>query len=228
MHALNDLGWPVSLVELAVGTILATGSRAAIYFSGPNAGYEGRAFPGLYDPRTAGEVSPLLNAFEAARSQPLPGLGVDTFPLEFAPASGARDELENLSAVCAATTDPAAVRSALDDLSLSVLHATLAVVPGPLLERTAALAAPHRAGLSADQGTLLAAIEQQAGLGLPLADRAADGESPAPRWPAATCQAVTPSAECARRAGQGRYPGLSRARTRVHAHRSSPDARVTL
>ena len=181
VHALTDLGWPVSLVELAVGTILATGSRAAIYISGPDAGYEGPAFPGLYDPRTAGEVSPLLNAFEAARSRPLPGLGIDVFPLEFASAGGVRDELENLSAVCGATAESAAVRSALGDLSLSVLHATLAAVPGVLLERMAALAAPHRAALSAEQGRLLAEIEQHAGVGLPLADRGADGGRTAPR-----------------------------------------------
>src|ERR1700759_2347693 len=50
VHSITDLGW-----------------RAPIYFSGYDRGYEEIAFPGLYDPMTAGEVSPLMNAFETAR-----------------------------------------------------------------------------------------------------------------------------------------------------------------
>ena len=40
-----------------------------IYISGYDRGYEPIPFPGLYDPLTAGEVSPLLSAFEAAKAE---------------------------------------------------------------------------------------------------------------------------------------------------------------
>ena len=42
------------------------GLASPIYFSGHDPGYESVPFPGLYDPATAGELSPLLSAFEAA------------------------------------------------------------------------------------------------------------------------------------------------------------------
>ncbi len=70
VHAIADLGWPVSLLDLALGMLMRTGSTAPIYFSGYDPGYEHMPFPGLYDPATAGEVSPLLSAFEAPRVTP--------------------------------------------------------------------------------------------------------------------------------------------------------------
>ena len=66
VHAITDLGLPVTLLDLALGVLAATGSPTPLYFSGYDAGYEAAPFPGLYDPLTAGDVSPLLNAFEAA------------------------------------------------------------------------------------------------------------------------------------------------------------------
>ena len=74
VHAISDLGWPVSLLDVALGVLVSTGSQTPIYFSGYDPGYEEVPFPGLYDPVTAGDVSPLLNAFEAAAgtSSPCP------------------------------------------------------------------------------------------------------------------------------------------------------------
>src|SRR5206468_2810530 len=63
VYAITDLGCPVSLLDLALGVLRRTGSAAPVYFSGYEPGYEDVPFPGLYDPRTAGEVSPLLSAF---------------------------------------------------------------------------------------------------------------------------------------------------------------------
>ena len=66
VYAISDLGWPVSLMDLALAVLARSGSATPIYVSGYDRGYEEIPFPGLYDPLTAGDVSPLLNAFEAA------------------------------------------------------------------------------------------------------------------------------------------------------------------
>ena len=66
MHAITDLGWPVCLIDVALGVLASKQSRTPVYISGYDPGYEEVAFPGLYDPATAGDVSPLMNAFETA------------------------------------------------------------------------------------------------------------------------------------------------------------------
>jgi hypothetical protein len=69
--------------------------------------------------------------------------------------------LEN---VCARTRDPAAVRAALDELSWSLLDATLEAVPNQVLTRAVRLTAPHRSTLNAVHRRMLAAIERHAAL----------------------------------------------------------------
>ena len=65
IHAITDLGFPVNLLDIALGILAQTGSSAPIYFSGYERGFEPMPFPGLYDPATAGDLSPLVSAFEA-------------------------------------------------------------------------------------------------------------------------------------------------------------------
>ena len=84
VHAITDLGWPVSLIDLALAVLASTGTSTPIYFSGYDQGYEEVPFPGLYDPMTAGDVSPLLNAFEAAAVVGSPCPMVDAFRLDMA------------------------------------------------------------------------------------------------------------------------------------------------
>jgi nucleoside-diphosphate-sugar epimerase len=162
VHANTDLGWPVSLLDVALGVLARTGSSAPIYFSGYDRGYEVTAFPGLYDPMTAGDVSPLLSAFEAVRAQRRPGEVADAFPLEMLSTPALDDRLLALEDACTRTREPGAVRTALDDLSWPLLDATLAAVPARTLARAAALTAPHRHGLSAEHARMLAAIEHHA------------------------------------------------------------------
>jgi nucleoside-diphosphate-sugar epimerase len=166
VHAITDLGWPVSLLDLAVGVLAETGSATPIYVSGYDPGYEEIPFPGLYDPATAGEVSPLLNAFEAARVTPSACAMVDAFPLEMRPDPEPAKLLAALEDACAATGEPHVLRGALDELSWSLLDVTLRVAPTRALARSAALADPHRAGLSREHQRLLAAIRRDAGLGV--------------------------------------------------------------
>ena len=162
LHAITDLGWPVSLLDMALGVLMRTGSNAPIYFSGYDRGYEAVPFPGLYDPQTAGAVSPLLNAFEAARAGCSPCPGADAFPLEVAPLPELAERMQALDDVCARTQQPGRVRAALDELSWSLVDATLQAVPGQALVRAARLAAPHRDSLNAEHRRLLAAIDQHA------------------------------------------------------------------
>jgi FlaA1/EpsC-like NDP-sugar epimerase len=65
VHAIADPGRPIGLLDLAVAVLGRSGSATPIYFSGYDPGYEEIPFPGLYDPMTAGDVRPLVNAFEA-------------------------------------------------------------------------------------------------------------------------------------------------------------------
>jgi len=159
VHAITDLGWPVSLLDMALGILARTGSNAPIYLSGYDRGYEAVPFPGLYDPGTAGAVSPLLNAFEAVQAECSPCPGADAFPLEVAPVPEVAERLQALDDVCTRTQQPGPVRAALDELSWSLLDATLKAVPGPALARAAGLTAPHRNSLNAEHRRLLAAIE---------------------------------------------------------------------
>ena len=131
IHSITDLGWPVSLLDLAVGVLADHGSPAPIYFSGYDRGYEEISFPGLYDPMTAGEVSPLMNAFEAARVTEAPCHMVDAFPLEIAADPKPVKLLAAMEDACAGTEDPDTIRGVLDELSWALLDATLQARPGP-------------------------------------------------------------------------------------------------
>ncbi len=165
VHAITDLGWPVSLLDVALGALARTGSAAPIYFSGYDRGYEAAPFPGLYDPLTAGDVSPLLSAFEAPRAGRAWSPAADAFPLEVASSPALDERMLALEDACARTQEPRTVRAALDDLSWSLLDATLEVVPREVLARAAKLTAPHRTGLSPEHQRMLTAIERHAAVG---------------------------------------------------------------
>ena len=159
VHAITDLGWPVNLLDSALGLITVSGSQSPIWFPGYDQGYEEVPFPGLYDPLTAGDVSPLLNAFEAGRAVRGRCKAVDAFPLEMAQGPAGL-LLMALEQTCARTQDPAGIRGALDALSWSLLDATLEAVPQRVLDRAVKLCEPHRAGLNGEHARMLAAIER--------------------------------------------------------------------
>jgi nucleoside-diphosphate-sugar epimerase len=158
INAIADLGWPFSLLDLALGVLARTGSATPIYISGYDPGYEEVPFPGLYDPATAGDVSPLLNAFEAAVACPAACAMVNAFPAATAPAAGASALLGALEETCARTQEPGPVRAALDDLSWALLDRTLQTAPQHALARAAALADPHQFTLCPDHQRILDAI----------------------------------------------------------------------
>jgi hypothetical protein len=143
LHAITDLGWPVCLTDVALGVLASKRSRTPVYISGYDPGYEEVPFPGLYDPATAGDVSPLLNAFEAAAVVDSPCPRVDAFKLEMARDTVSVKLLGELDSVCEHTQDPTQVRSSLDDLSWSLLDATLAAADRTTLNRSARLICRH-------------------------------------------------------------------------------------
>jgi len=143
VHAITDLGWPVSLIDVALGVLTSKRSRTPLYISGYDPGYEEVPFPGLYDPATAGDVSPLLNAFETAALVDSPCPLVDAFKLQMAQDPVSMKLLGALDSVCKRTEDPAEVRSTLDDLSWSLLDAALAGAARNALNRSAKLICQH-------------------------------------------------------------------------------------
>ena len=159
VHAITDLDWPVSLLDMVLGVLATTGSDVPVYLSGYDPGYEEVAFPGLYDPETAGDVSPLMNAFETAMAVPSAGPMTDAFRVAMEPAPCAGELLAALGDACDRSAGADEIRAALRDLSWALLDATLAAAPSGALARAAAMARGHEARLTPDHRRILAAIE---------------------------------------------------------------------
>lgn len=159
VHAITDLDWPVSLLDATLGVLATTGSDAPVYLSGYDPGYEEVAFPGLYDPETAGDVSPLMNAFETAVAVPSAGPMTDAFRVAMKPEPRATELLAALGETCDRPAGPDEIRAALRELSWALLDATLAAAPSGALARAAAMAHSHEARLTADHRRILADID---------------------------------------------------------------------
>jgi nucleoside-diphosphate-sugar epimerase len=168
VHAISDLDWPVTLLDVALGVLARTGSAAPIYFSGYDRGYEARPFPGLYDPLTAGDVSPLISAFEATDARPSLCPAVDAFPYRVASVPALDERMQALADTCARTEEPGPVRAALDELSWSLFDATLSAVPQQVLTRAVQLSTPHRGSMHAVHERMRATIERHAAAVVPL------------------------------------------------------------
>lgn len=145
INALRDLDWPASLLEVALGAVAQSGSAAPIYISGYDSGYEEQAFPGLYDPMTAGDVSPLINVFEAIGAKAAASEQVDVFsPDPLSDDAEAVRALAALEAACVpastADPDPRVVRARLDELSWALLEASVVEIPAQARGRAVRLA----------------------------------------------------------------------------------------
>lgn len=158
VHALTDLGWPVSLLDISLGLLAEAGSRTPVYFSGYDPGYEEVPFPGLYDLATAGDVSPLLNGFETAAMTASPCPMVDAFRLEVVPDPVLSKLLSDIDAMCGGGAPGARIRQALDELSWSLLDATLAAAAPSALARCAALTHRYEGAMSPAHRRIMRAI----------------------------------------------------------------------
>ena len=162
VYAIRDLGWPVGLLDLALAVLARSGSATPIYFSGYDRGYEEIPFPGLYDPMTAADVGPLLNAFEAGAVVDSLCPMLDAFRVDVAPEPRAVKLLTALAEACDRTQDPDVVRGTLNELSWSLLDCTLRAAPREALARAAAMAQRHGDSLTADHRQVLEAIRNHA------------------------------------------------------------------
>lgn len=142
LHAIRDLGWPVALLDVALGAMVEQGV-APLRIAGYDPGYEEQAFPGLYDPTFAGDLSPLINSFEAPDARASASPDVDLVVNEVLLPEDARRRLDELDALCETEHDDDVVRAEFDRLSRALFEVTLANVPKDVLRRVVDLAKPH-------------------------------------------------------------------------------------
>jgi Polysaccharide biosynthesis protein len=163
IHAIKDLGWPVSLLDVTLGALQRSQSRTPIYFSGYEPGYEEVSFPGLYDPATAGSISPLINAFEAAAmvDSPCPDM-VDAFSLQMLYSARAVKWLGRLETSC--RLSQMSMREALHGLSWELLDSTLAGVRTNVLRHTVKLMEPYEKTMSPTHRRITEAVKFHCGM----------------------------------------------------------------
>jgi NADP-dependent 3-hydroxy acid dehydrogenase YdfG len=145
IHAIRDLGWPVSLLDLAIGFVgrarAEHGVTSPIYVCGFEAGYERAPYPGLYDPQVSGTCSPLFNAWEGASVRETGGSpDVDAFRVA-SPTADARTDLaiDRIRAAAADHVDTAVLRGRVDAVGWSLLASTLRTIDTDVLVRHVAL-----------------------------------------------------------------------------------------
>ena len=120
--------------------------------------------PGVYDPACSADVSPLLNGLGAPAAQASASADVDSVPLDLRLTAPLEQGLDRLARLCAETRDEDAVRSAFDRLSWELLRAALRSTPADALRAMARRAAPHRAGMTAQQLRIDQLVRARAGL----------------------------------------------------------------
>ncbi|MBB4693380.1 polysaccharide biosynthesis protein [Paractinoplanes abujensis] len=143
MYTIRDLGWPVSLLDLALGVMAAQQSIVPLYVAGPEPGYEPAAYPGLFDPRYAGGISPLINALEAPYARPSTCPEVDVVTVPRAAADWPVEGLADLDDACR-TGDAATARRLHRRLCALALTAAADAAAPATLRRVTRLTEPHR------------------------------------------------------------------------------------
>jgi nucleoside-diphosphate-sugar epimerase len=147
LHVIRDLAWPINLLELALGVMVAERTVAPLYIAGHEPGYEGMPYPGLFDPRYAGDVSPLVNALEAPSAEPSACSEVDVISMPKPRAGAAPSSLLELHRACEDEDDDAA-RRAHQTINRQLLAATARAAPPTTLRRIIRLTESHRPVMS--------------------------------------------------------------------------------
>ena len=120
--ALRNLGWPpISLCDLARDVVKCNGSTSPIEIVGFEPGYEEQIHPATYDPLTAGNVSPLINALEAPKAFGVAPLAnsVDGVPL-LGSSTSVDDVLTDLNCAVTASADETTLRRSLSRVSKEI------------------------------------------------------------------------------------------------------------
>lgn len=164
VHALRDPGWPVNVLDLAVGVIAEQGIPVPVHEVGPEPGYAEDGYPGLYDPDRSVDVSPLINGLEAYRAGPSASPDADSVPLPLRLPEPLRRSVAELAGLCARTRDEAAVRDALDALCWELLRADLHSAPVAAVRALAVRTEPFWPRMTERQLRIDALVRERAGL----------------------------------------------------------------
>ncbi len=146
IFSMRNLGWPVQLLDLAIGTLIESGARVPIYFCGFERGYEAEAYAGQYDPATSGEVGPLINALESWQAEEALDSQCNQVLVRAARSAAVDfqfDELRRIAENEHAGDD--LLREGLCGLVLAVLDGNLSNAPAPLLAQMCEAVSRHQA-----------------------------------------------------------------------------------
>ncbi|MET3807690.1 NAD(P)-dependent dehydrogenase (short-subunit alcohol dehydrogenase family) [Nakamurella sp. UYEF19] len=168
LAAIRDLGWPIGLMDLALGVVDSRGSASPLYLCGTEAGYEKAPYPALYDPIVSGGLSPLFNALEAFSVEES---GTCTDLDVHRPVSSSAPEVtELIVGLCrsAASGAPAGdLRALIEQVGWSMWRHRVASTSPDIVRRHLALAqSKPTSGFSPDDLTVRSIVEC-AVLGLP-------------------------------------------------------------
>lgn len=140
--AIGDLGWPISLMDLALGWLSSTGQRCPVYLCGFEAGYEVAPYPGLYDPRLSGDISPLFNALEASTVvESAHSDNVELCSVAFSGDGGVQAAVKSLASAAGAEIDHEVLRTMLVECGWAMWSGTVQATPTAVLERHATMSA---------------------------------------------------------------------------------------
>lgn len=136
LEAIRDLGWPLSLLDLAVGVLAESGSHSPIHICGYEAGYERSPYPALYDPLLSGARSPLFNSLEVPELVDSPPCSqVDRMFAAPLPAMDVGGALAELARAAERRRDPARLREMVVEIGWSMLDQIVAALPVSILDR---------------------------------------------------------------------------------------------
>jgi hypothetical protein len=150
VHAIRNVGWPLALLDLALGAISEAGTVTPIQQVGMEAGYEDTAYPGLYDPKYSGEVSPLLNALEARTAHPTASPDVDASSGTARLTAQLSENVRRVERLAVTKAPLPELRTAFDQLARAELGQTVREAPAGVVRRITDLTAPYRASMTAD------------------------------------------------------------------------------
>lgn len=136
LDAITDLGWPISLLDLAVGVLVETGASSPIHVCGHDPGYERSPYPALYDPLASGGCSPLFSSFEVADLiEAFACSSVDRLPLRPLTDDAVEQGLAGLAASTVRGRPPCEIRELLWGTLWAMLGAGLGHLPDEVLRR---------------------------------------------------------------------------------------------
>lgn len=167
MFMIRDLGWPVSLLDLALGIIGESGGGSPLHLAGYDPGYEQVPYPGLYDPALAGDVSPLINAIEAHEAKECLSPAVDEIPVRAADSVAFSDCLAEAEQYCTQRAEQP-LREAFQAAAWALLEATVQTASPAVLHRITRLTVGHRPAMSQQHRRMDDVFRRYAGLSEPV------------------------------------------------------------